>query len=251
MKKTPCHAKVPPLTLVAGEVTAKTPLPPAPSAVSVSAEPVKLGRGKYSRDRFKDRKPMKVRSVNPLVDLPGALKMNLLKWQRNSIHDDAILQMLDEAGVQGITPLQLTDFFQFESQQDIETRFTRAALEANSLIRAVEKTSPKFCPATLAALEQEIFRQISNGEAEPAAISKLGALFLKVRSHLRADEIHILRSEKLRRELQGQIDHALEKLADEVAKNPAIQGTFDVLRLELANTFVSAGEDEEADEDSE
>ena len=229
------------------KVTRKAKEPVADPPARESA-PVKLGRGKYPRNQM--RKPHETRSVNPLFDLPGDLQMKLFGWMRKIHHSDVILHMLAEEGVTGISEPQLADFFDFESRQQIEMRFLNAAREANALIKVVEKGSAPFSPATLAALEQEIFRQIASGEAEPASISKLGLLFLRVRGHLRADEMHILRSEKLRRELQGQVDHALEKLGEEADKQPGTQAALENLRSALADTFTRAAE-EEADEKSE
>jgi hypothetical protein len=184
----------------------------------------------------------KLGPLNPLFDLPGKLQMELFKWMRDALRTKVILQMLQERGVSGISPLQLNDFYQNEAQERCELRQLRGAQEARALMNIVEKHKVAYSPATLAALEQEIFRQVSSGETEPGSIAKMGALFLKVRGNLRADEMHQLRSEKLRRELQGQIDHALERLAAEVDKHPGTRGAFDALRLELANSLVNAEE---------
>ncbi len=46
-----------------------------------------------------------------------------------------------------------------------------------------------------------------------------------------------LKREKLRHELQEQIDHALEKLAEEVDRHPVAREAFEALRKELATSM--------------
>jgi hypothetical protein len=160
------------------------------------------------------------RSVNPLFDLPEEQRAKLFMWLRECPYDDAVQHMLREQGVSDVTSSQLNDFFQSEAEHHWEKRILRATQEANSLVQLVEKSPVKFSSGILAALGQEAFRQIASGQVEPDAMGKLATLFLKARSDERADQMQELRREKLRRELQGQIDHALEKLAEEVDRHP-------------------------------
>jgi hypothetical protein len=95
----------------------------------------------------------------------------------------------------------------------------------------------RFSNGILAALGQEAFRQVASGEAEPQSMGRLATLFLKARSDERADQMQELKREKLQRELQGQVDHALEKLAEEVDKHPVARAAFEALRQELTATL--------------
>ena len=179
-------------------------------------------------------------SVNPLFDLSEEKRSKLFAWLRECPYDDAVQQMLRDQGLDEATPMQLDDFFEFEAQQHWEKRIGRAAQEANALVRLVEKSPVRFSAGILAALGQEAFRQIASGQVEPDAMGKLATLFLKARSDERADQMQELKREKLRHELQGQIDHALEKLAEEVDRHPEAREAFEALRKELAMSLEEA-----------
>ncbi len=184
-----------------------------------------------------------LRSMNPLFDLPEEQRAKLFAWLRECPYDDAVQHMLRDLGIGEATPSQLNDFFQFEAEQHWEKRIGRAAHEANALVRLVEKSPVRFSAGILAALGQEAFRQIASGQVEPDAMGKLATLFLKARSDERADQMQELKREKLRHELQGQIDHALEKLAEEVDRHPVAREAFEALRKELAATLEEASTD--------
>ncbi len=156
-------------------------------------------------------------------------------WLRECPYDDAVLHMLADDGLPGITHEQLGDFFAREGEEHWEKRLGRAAVEANALVRLAEKSRVQFSAAILAALGQEAFRQIASGQMEPEAMGKMATLFLKARGDERADQMQGLKREKLTRELQGQIEHALEKLAEEVNRNPEAREAFEALQKELAN----------------
>jgi len=176
-------------------------------------------------------------SVNPLFDLPEAERAKLFAWLRECPFDDAVQHMLRDQGIAEATPAQLNDFFKFEAEQHWEKRIGRAAQEANALVQLVEKSPVRFSGGILAALGQEAFRQIASGQVEPDAMGKLATLFLKARSDERADQMQELKREKLRRDLQGQIDHALEKLAEEVDRHPVAREAFEALRQELTTSL--------------
>jgi hypothetical protein len=178
-----------------------------------------------------------VRSVNPLFDLPEEQRAKLFAWLRECPYDDAVQHLLRDQGMPEATRAQLNDFFQHEAEQHWEKRISRAAQEANALVLLAEKSPARFSAGILAALGQEAFRQIASGQVEPAAMGRLATLFLKARSDERADQMQELKREKLRHELQGQIDHALEKLAEEVDRHPVAREAFEALRKELATSM--------------
>jgi hypothetical protein len=180
------------------------------------------------------------RSVNPLFDLPEEQRAKLFAWLRECPYDDAVRQLLREQGMAEVTPAEVDDFFQFQAEMHWEHRIGRAAQEATALVRLAEKSPVRFSAGILAALGQEAFRQIASGQVEPDAMGKLATLFLKARSDERADQMQELKREKLRHELQGQIDHALEKLAEEVDRHPVAREAFEALRKELARSLEEA-----------
>ncbi len=180
------------------------------------------------------------RSNNPLFDLPEEQRAKLFAWLRECPYDDAVRHMFRDEGIPEVSKAQLNDFFQFEAEQHWEQRIERAAQEANALVRLVEKSPVQFSAGILAALGQEVFRQISSGQVEPAAMGRLATLFLKARSDERADQMQELKREKLRHELQEQIDQALDKLAEEVERHPEAKEAFDALKKELATSMEEA-----------
>jgi phosphoribosylformylglycinamidine (FGAM) synthase PurS component len=215
---------------------------PARAGANREVARAKMTKSEASREMWRKRRegtaPLPTRrtarSVNPLLDLSEEARAKLFAWMRDCPYNDAVLHMLKEQGIEDVKPLELEDFFQFEAEQHWEKRIQRAAQEANALVKLVEKSPVKFSSGILAALGQEAFRQIASGQVEPVAMGKLATLFLKARSDERADQMQELRREKLRRDLQGQIEHALEKFAEEVERHPAAKEAFEALRREMA-----------------
>jgi len=179
--------------------------------------------------------------MNPLLSLDEADRAKLYTWLRECPYQDAVKQVLAEQGIGEVSSAQLMEFFQIEAERHWETRISRAAIEANALVQLVERSPIKFSSGILAALGQEAFRQIASGQVEPASMGRIATLFLKARSDERADQMGQLKREKLRRDLEGQIGHALEKLAEEVEKHPAARAAFEALRKEIEE---SAGNEE-------
>ncbi len=171
--------------------------------------------------------------TNPLLTLSEEERAKLFIWLRECPYDDAVRHVLKDRGLGEVSSAQLMEFFQDEAEQHWEKRIERAALEANALVQLVEKSPVKFSSGILAALGQEAFRQIASGQVEPESMGKIATLFLKARSDERADQMQELKREKARRDLQGQVGLALEKLAEEVDKHPMAREAFEALRKEI------------------
>ena len=169
---------------------------------------------------------------NPLLDLPEKDRAKLFAWLRECPYDDAVRQVLRDEGMGEVSKGHLSEFFQREAESHWERRIARAAVEANALVQLVERSPVQFSSGILAALGQEAFRQVASGEVEPEAMGKMAMLFLKARSAERADQMQLLRREKLSREMQGQVEQALEKLAEEVEQHPGARAAFEALRRE-------------------
>jgi hypothetical protein len=178
-------------------------------------------------------------SLISLLDLSEEERSKLFAWLRVCPYDDAVQQMLEDQGMPGVTREQLDDFFEAEAEQHWEKRISRAAQEANALVKLVERSPVKFSSGILAALGQEAFRQIASGEVQPEAMGKIATLFMKARSDERQDQMQELKREKLRQELQGQLGQALEKLAEEVERHPKAREAFERLRGELVQAAES------------
>jgi hypothetical protein len=235
LKKTPEGKTAPPLGTAAA-TTEAFPEATKPRRTRSEASREMWRRKRAEKLAHPDRVPVRP-SVNPLLDLSEERRGKLFSWMRECPYDDHVLQMLSDEGTPGVTREQLEDFFEFEGEHHWEKRLLRATLEANALVRLVEKSPVKFSAGILAALGQEAFRQISRGQMEPAAVGRLATLFLKARSDERTDQMQELRREKLRRELQDQIDLALEKLLEEVDKHPEARPAFEALKKELATSM--------------
>ncbi len=178
--------------------------------------------------------------ANPLFNLPDKERAKLFAWLRECPYDDAVQHMLKEMGLPHITPSQLTEFFQIEAEDHWEKRIERAALEANALVRLVEQNPVRFSSGILAALGQEAFRQIASGQVEPEAMNKMATLFLRARADERADQMQELKREKLRQEIAGRVNVALEKFAEEVNQHPSSRAIFEDLQRELQNSVGEA-----------
>jgi len=179
---------------------------------------------------------------NPLLKLEEEDRARLYTWLRECPYEDAVKQVLREQGIGEVSSAQLMEFFQIEAENHWEKRISRAAIEANALVQLVERSPIKFSSGILVALGQEAFRQIASGQVEPASMGRIATLFLKARSDERADQMGQLKREKLRRDLEGQIGHALEKLAEEVEKHPAARAAFEALRKEIQESAISEEE---------
>jgi hypothetical protein len=202
----------------------------------------KLGKGDFLTGKDEGDESGKqgrksVKQRNPLLDLSEERRSKLFVWMRECPYDDAVRQMLRDEGLPGVTDAQLMEFFQLEAENHWEKRIERAALEANALVQLVERSPIKFSSGILAALGQETFRQIASGQAAPEAMNKLASLFLKARADERADQMQELRREKLRQELAGRVNLALEKFSEEVERNPASRALFEELQRELAGSM--------------
>jgi hypothetical protein len=170
---------------------------------------------------------------NPLLDLSEEKRAKLFAWLRECPYEDAVQHVLKDEGIGEVTGMQLSEFFQSEAEFHWERRIERAAVEANALVQLVERSPVQFSSGILAALGQEAFRQVASGQVEPEAMGKMAMLFLRARSDERTGQMQELKREKLRIEMQGQLEQALEKLAEEVDQHPAARKAFEALRREI------------------
>jgi len=213
----------------------KKTISPSPESVAEAREKMRLRAARLHAERVEKRagRALAKDMTDRLLGLPEKERAKLFAWLRECPYDDAVQQMLQEQGISGVTSRQLDDFFQAEAKRHWEMRIGRAAVEANALIRLAEENPVRFSNGILAALGQEAFRQIASGQAEPEAMNRMANLFLKARSDERMDQMQELKREKLRHDLQGQVDHALEALAEEVDRHPEAREAFEALRREL------------------
>jgi hypothetical protein len=170
---------------------------------------------------------------NPLLDLSEEQRSKLFVWLRECPYNDAVQQMLCDQGIPGVTPMELTEFFQSEAEDHWQRRIERAALEANALVGLVEKNPVRFSSGILAALGQEAFRQIASGEVQPDAMTKMANLFLKARGDERAEQVLEMKRQQMHRDWRNSTEHALEVFAEEVNGQPEAKKAFEALRAEL------------------
>ena len=169
---------------------------------------------------------------NPLANLPEKERAELFTQLRDCPYHEVMVEALRAKGIE-TTAQQLKFFYHDEARHHWETRIARAALEANALIQLAEENPTNFSSGILAALGQEAFRQIASGQAQPEAINKMALLFLRAKADERADQLGELKREKLRLEIRGNLNLALEQLSDEVNKRPAAREKFEALRNAL------------------
>jgi hypothetical protein len=171
---------------------------------------------------------------NPLDQLPEKDRAKLFSFLRDCPYDDAMKEMARDLGAGEVTSQNLTDFFEAEAEHHWAKRIERAAFEANALIRLVEANPAHYSSGILAALGQEAFRQVASGQAEPEAMNKMATLFLRARADDRADQLGELKREKLRQEMRGEMQLALDKLAEEVSRHPEAREAFENLQRKLS-----------------
>jgi hypothetical protein len=203
-------------------------------------------RAAVQRAELKEMKARRLAELgagrNPLLDLSEERRSKLFAWLRACPYDDAVMEMLRSEGLPGVTKGQLTEFFQEEARDHWQKRIERAAFEADALVQLVERNPVRFSSGILAALGQEAFRQIASGEVAPEAMNKMALLFMKARADERTEQMQELRREKLRQELAGRVNLALEKLAEVVDRHPGSREIFEQLQRELAGSLDSEGE---------
>ena len=172
--------------------------------------------------------------ANPLLQLSDEESAKLFRWIRDCPYPGAVREILREKGLPEATNEQIDEFHQVESMHHWDFRAGRAAVEADALVQFVEKKRPQFSAAILARLGQETFRLLSRDDIDTATLNRIAALFLKTRNDERADQMQGLKRRKIEGELQGQLNQALGKLAEEAGQNSTASEALDILRRELA-----------------
>jgi hypothetical protein len=170
---------------------------------------------------------------NPLFALPEKERGTVFAFLRACPYDDAVQHLVRDMGIAEVTQAQMTEFFEEEARDHWATRIERAAIEANALVRLVEQNPASYSSGILAALGQEAFRQISSGEAQPEAMNRIATLFMKARADERSEQLLAMKREKLEADLRGQVEQALDKLAEEVDRHPQAREAFAALQREL------------------
>ncbi len=173
-------------------------------------------------------------NCNPLLKLADMERSQLYVLLRECPHAATANEVLRQRGIAAITTPQLQEFLDEEAYHYWEIRSACAAREAGALVHVAEKSLPVLSTGILAALGQEAFKQVSSGNADPAAMSRIVSLFFKARGDGRTDEMHELKCRKLLGELEGRLGQAFANLAEEVKHHPAAQEAFDALQRELA-----------------
>jgi hypothetical protein len=171
------------------------------------------------------------KSLNPLLSLPTKKKEQIFFLLRKcKLTDDALRQ---QTGIAGLSQRQVDQFFAKYADEFWTKRVERAANEANALIRLVRKNPVEFSEGVLAALGQEVFRQIASGKVEPGVLVQFTQLFARKGADDRAERALVARLEKQKEDMRSKMERALDSFISELGKNAAAQKAFDVLRTEL------------------
>jgi hypothetical protein len=173
---------------------------------------------------------------NPLLLLPDEDCARLFSRMRDCPYPGAVRDMLVEKNLSHVTTDQINEFHQAEAYYHWDFRAGRAAVEADALVSFVERERPQFTAAILAGLGQETFRLLSRDEIDAPTLTRLANLFMKARSDDRADQMQGLKRRVIEGELQGQLEQAFAKFAEEVQNNPGASVALEALRRELAGT---------------
>ena len=171
------------------------------------------------------------KSMNPLLSLPTKKKEQIFSLLRKcKVTDEAVQK---QTGIAGLTRWQVEQFFAKYADEYWTMRVKRASNEANALIKLVQKNPVEFSEGVLAALGQEVFRQIASGKVEPGVLVQFTQLFARKRADDRAERALIARLEKQKQDMRSKMELALDSFIAEVGKNPVAQKAFGVLKTEL------------------
>jgi hypothetical protein len=171
------------------------------------------------------------KSLNPLLSLPTKKKEKMFALLRKCQETDESVQK--QTGMAGLTKRQVDQFFAKYADEFWNKRVGRAANEANALIRLVRKNPVEFSEGVLAALGQEVFRQIASGKVEPGVLVQFTQLFARKRADDRAERALIARLEKQKEDMRSKMERALDSFVCELGKNAAAQKAFEILKTEL------------------
>jgi hypothetical protein len=171
------------------------------------------------------------KSTNPLLGLPTQKKEKVFSQLRDcKLTDEAVQQ---KTGIAGLSKRQVKQFFAKYADEFWTRRVGRAADDANALIRVIRKNPVEFSEGVLAALGQEVFRQVAGGKVEPGVLVQFTQLFARKRADERAERALIARLEKQKEDMRSNMERALDSFVAELGKNAAARKAFDVLRTEL------------------
>jgi hypothetical protein len=171
------------------------------------------------------------KSLNPLLSLPTEKKEQIFVHLRKcKLTDEAVRK---RTGIAGLTKRQVNQFFAKYADEFWTKRVERAANEATALIRLVRKNPVEFSEGVLAALGQEVFRQVASGKVEPGVLVQFTQLFARKHANDRAERALIARLEKQKEDMRSKMELALDSFVSELGKNPTAHAAFEVLKAEL------------------
>ena len=170
---------------------------------------------------------------NPLLSLPQEQKENLFIWLREGSDHDAIKLRLQDAGLPSATKSQVDSFFTEYARDRWTSRLGRAADEADAIISQVRLSRGQIPEATLVALGQEAFSQISSGKATPEDLARYTSIFLRAREYDRSERALELQIKKFQLSRRNATEKALDAFAHELPQNPAALAAFQNLKNQL------------------
>jgi hypothetical protein len=171
--------------------------------------------------------------TNPLLTLTQEQKEKLFILIREGGHQEAVKLRLEEYGVASYTKSQVDLFFLEYARDRWTDRLGRAADEADAIIAQVRQKRGQIPEATLIALGQEAFSQISSGKATPEDLARYTSIFLRAQEYDRSERALDLQTQKFQLARRNATEKALDAFARELPQNPAALAAFENLKAQL------------------
>jgi hypothetical protein len=172
-------------------------------------------------------------SSNPLLSLTQEQKEKLFILVREAAHLEAINLHVREYGISSVTKTQVDSFFTAYARERWTGRLGRAADEADAIISQVRRSRGQIPEATLAALGQEAFSQISSGKASPEDLTRYTSIFLRAREYDRSERALDLQTKKFHLAQRNATEKALDAFARELPQQSAALAAFENLKNQL------------------
>ena len=171
--------------------------------------------------------------TNPLLSLPQDKKENIFIWLREGSDHEAINLRLRDHELPAATKDEINFFFTEYARDRWTNRLGRAAQEADAIISEVRRSGGQIPEATLVALGQEAFSQISSGKIKSEDLARYTSIVLRAREHDRSERALDLQTQKFHHARLNATEKALDAFARELPQNPAALEAFQNLKAQL------------------
>ncbi len=181
--------------------------------------------------------------TNPLLSLSQEQKENIFIWLREGSDHEAINLRLRDHELPAATADEINVFFTEYARDRWKNRLGRAAEEADAIIDQVRCSGGQIPDATLVALGQEAFSQITSGKTKPEDLARYTSIVLRALEHNRSERALHLQTQKFHHARRNATEKALDAFAKQLPKNPEALAAFENLRDQLLDKTEHLGDE--------